>query len=176
MEGDGDGQPRTTSTGDLCGVGRREPVSRGTPHLGYLPQGHIALGSPCKCHWLLVSQLMGWDLVAGPGGEFREPENTRMGCPGVHQRATLGKCLWGGSWGIQNTGALLGSSHDGPGGRSLPGRIFQELRNGVRRCTEKSRGSISGEVTERGGGVGGLRAEGAILGALGVSELSVLWG
>ena len=127
-------------------------MSRGTPHLGYLPQGHIALGSPCEYHWPLVSQLMGWDLVAGPGGEFRESENTRVGCPGVHQRATLGKCLWGGSWGIQNTGALLGSSHDGPGGPSLPGRIFQELRNGVRRCTEKPCGSISGGVTEQGGG------------------------
>lgn len=37
-------------------------------------------------------------------------------------------------------------------------------------------GVFLGELQSGGWGWGGLRAEGAILGALGVSELGVLWG
>ena len=62
---------------------------------------------------------------------------------------------------ILETGAFLG--------------LFQGLKNGISKYTEKPCGRVSGGVAEQGGG---LRAEGTILGVGGdgvVSEHGVLW-
>lgn len=78
--------------GDLCGGGGRKPVSRWSPHLRYLAQGHGGLGSPRKCHCLLVSQRMGWDLGVvlrvGSGEYLKIPG---WGVLGVHHGETLGE-------------------------------------------------------------------------------------
>ena len=80
--------------------------------MGYLPQGHVVLCSPFESHWLLMSQLMRWDLGAGPGDGNWGP------VLGVGSGESSG--LWGSPPGNPGKGPLEGALCGGGVSRQGP--------------------------------------------------------